>query len=290
MGAIRVGTSGFQFDDWKGSVYPEGMTNRLMLEFYEKELGFDTVEVNYTYYHLPSARTSEAMIKKTSPDFKFVIRSHKDMTHDIWEDKGKKVLKDNSQVFSQFKEGIKPMIQSGKLGCVLVQFPSFFWPNYNNFRYMEACKERLEDVPLVFEFRNQAWVRESAFNFLEQNNIGFCAVDEPHIPRLMRFVPRVTGDIAYVKLHGRNPKWFSAPKEERYNYLYSQEELNSFSNDITSMSGSATKSFVYSNNCPRGYALKNALMMKKLLGILKDLNVSQSYALRDVDLEDGKES
>ncbi|MDY6843422.1 MAG: DUF72 domain-containing protein [Thermodesulfobacteriota bacterium] len=92
--------------------------------FYEKELGFNTLEVNFTYYQLLSHKTTLGMVEKTSDGFEFIVRSHK-----IWADPKKKKKKDNTQVFEHFKEGIKPMIESGKLGCVLIQFPSFFLGN-----------------------------------------------------------------------------------------------------------------------------------------------------------------
>ncbi|MFH1625018.1 MAG: DUF72 domain-containing protein [Pseudomonadota bacterium] len=278
-GNIKVGTSGFQFQDWKGKVYPATIQNRDMLPFYEKELGFDTVEVNYTYYQLPSRKTSEGMIRKTSDKFEFVVRSHKEMTHDIWEDKTRKGFKDNGQVFARFKEGLVPMTESGRLGCVLIQFPSFFWPKKDNFEYMKLCQERLEGIPLVIEFRNRSWVGESTFRFLQENELGFCVVDEPELPRLMPLIPRSTSDIAYMRLHGRNTNWFDASREERYNYLYTEGEVRSFLPYVESLSEGKVRTFVFFNNCHAGFAAKNGLMMKKMLAIIEEYTPQQRKIL-----------
>lgn len=276
---IKVGTSGFHFKDWKGRVYPANIQNKDMLPFYEKELGFNTLEVNYTYYQLPSQKTSASMVKKTSDRFELVVRSHKEMTHEIWEDKTRKKITDNADVFAKFKEGITPMMESGKLGCVLIQFPSFFWPKKDNFDYMKLCLERLEGIPLVMEFRNKSWVRDSTFSFLQENNLGFCVVDEPQIPRLMPLVPQSTSNMAYMRLHGRNTDWFNASREERYNYLYSEDELRSFLPHVKSISKNKVKTFMFFNNCHAGFAVKNGLMMKNILGIIEKYSHQQRQVL-----------
>jgi len=85
LSKYRIGTSGYQFPDWFGTVYPPNLRQRNVLEYYANTLGLDTVEVNYTYYRLPSPRTSEAMARKVPDDFKFVVPSFSGMTHDIWE-------------------------------------------------------------------------------------------------------------------------------------------------------------------------------------------------------------
>lgn len=264
---VRIGTSGFSFQDWKGKVYPPTIKNRDMLSYYEKELRFDTLEVNFTYYTLPTTASINGMVNKTSQNFEFVVRSHKEMTHEIWEDRERKRIKDTSEVLKKFVYGLKPMIDQGRLGCILLQFPSFFWPNRQNHDYIVSCKEYLEDIPTVVEFRNRAWVRESTWSLLKDNNLGFCVVDEPSLPRLMPFVPKVTSEIAYIRFHGRNKNWFKASREERYNYLYSEEELKGFIPEIEKLHQDARKGYIMFNNCHAGSAVSNALQLKKIMGM-----------------------
>lgn len=275
---VKVGTSGYQFDDWFGTVYPARLNPRDVLEYYASALGMDTVEINYTYYRLPSAFTSEAMARKVPEGFEFAVRSFSGMTHEIW-DEGKNI-RDTSEVFRQFVEGIMPLREAGKLGPVLLQFPYSFWPNRQTYDYLRRCREMLEGFQVVVEFRNSAWMRPSAFALLKELGFGYCMVDEPQIKGLLPLVPRATGPTAYLRLHGRNPNWFRASKDERYDYFYSEQELDEILNKVKDVVKEAVKTYVYFNNCPRGQALQNALMFKKILGVLKSFNAAQSFALR----------
>ena len=261
---IKVGTSGFSFEDWKGSVYPAGLPQKEMLSFYEKELGFNVLEVNFTYYALPSQKSFEAMSKKTSGEFEFVVKAFRGMTHEI-RDKETGRMADNHEIFEKFKYSLVPLINDGKMGGVLAQFPYGFFPNRESFGYLERFKEEMADIPLAFEFRNQTWLRDSSFEFLQKNQIGFCIVDEPKLQKLMPYVPRVTSGIGYFRFHGRNPNWFRAPMEVRYNCLYNEDELKEFIPDIKGVSQKTAKTLVFFNNCYSGYAAKNAAQMAKLL-------------------------
>jgi uncharacterized protein YecE (DUF72 family) len=261
---IKIGTSGFSFQDWKGTVYPIGIRDREMLSFYEKELGFDVLEVNFTYYSLPSQKSFAAMSKKTSKSFEFVVKAFKGMTHEI-RDKETGALVDNHEIFEKFKFSLGPLIEDGKLGGVLAQFPYGFFPNRENLDYLQRFKEEMGEVSLVFEFRNQTWLREQTFQLLEKNGTGFCIVDEPKLPKLMSYLPRATSEIGYFRFHGRNPNWFNAPISVRYNYLYSEGELKEFIPDIKDISQKTTRTLVFFNNCYSGYAAKNAAQMAKLL-------------------------
>jgi uncharacterized protein YecE (DUF72 family) len=261
---IKVGTSGFSFPDWKGTVYPTGIQERDMLPFYEKELGFNVVEINFTYYTLPSQKSFAAMSQKTSRDFEFVVKSFKGMTHEIWDkETGGKI--DNQETFKKFKYSLVPLIAEKKLACVLAQFPYGFFPNPENFGYLQMFKEEMADVPLVFEFRNQVWLKERTFQFLEKNGMGFCVVDEPKLSQLMPYQPRATSEIGYFRFHGRNINWFNVPTSVRYDYLYSEKELKEFITDIKDISKKTTKTLIFFNNCHAGSAAKNAAQMAKLL-------------------------
>ena len=261
---IKVGTSSFSFPDWKGTVYPPGIRERDMLPFYERELGFHALEVNFTYYSLPSQKSFMAMAEKTSKEFEFVVKSFKGMTHEI-RDKETGALVNNQEVFKKFKYSLLPLIEGGKLSCVLAQFPYGFFPNRENYDYLERFRNEMTDIPLVFEFRNQVWLKEGTLQFLEKNGIGFCIVDEPKLPKLMPYFPRATSEIGYFRFHGRNTNWFNVPIKVRYDYLYSEEELRAFIPGIQDISKKTAKTLIFFNNCYSGSAAKNAAQMAKLL-------------------------
>jgi uncharacterized protein YecE (DUF72 family) len=261
---IKIGTSGFSFPDWKGTIYPADIQDKDMLSFYEKELGFNTVEINFTYYTLPSQKSFMAMSQKTSKDFEFVVKSFKGMTHEIWDKKtGTRI--DHQETFKKFKYSLVPLIEEKKLACVLAQFPYGFFPNRENLNYLGRFKGEMEDIPLVVEFRNQVWLKEETFQYLKKNGIGFCIVDEPKLPKLMPYFTKATADISYFRFHGRNSNWFNVPVSVRYDYLYSEGELKEFIPDIKDISKTTAKTLVFFNNCHAGSAAKNAAQMAKLL-------------------------
>jgi len=246
-----------------------------MLEYYAGVLGFDAVELNFTYYTMPVARTLESMLERTRADFEFVVRTHKGMTHEIWQDEKRTVLRDTTAAFVQFGEGIRPLVEAGRLGCVLVQLPVYFVPTPPNTDYLRRMPERLPGVRLVVEFRNRAWLREEAFRLLEETGMGYCVVDEPKLARLVPFVPRLTSDIAYFRFHGRNRNWFRATREERYDYLYTLAELEEFVAPVRTVGARARATFLFFNNCHAGAAARNALLMKQMLGLVTALNPEQ---------------
>jgi len=103
--------------------------------------------------------------------------------------------------------------------------------------------------------------------FLKENGLASCAVDEPKLPRLMPFVNEVTSSLGYLRFHGRNPNWLNAPVAARYDYLYTNEELEEFVPEARTMNSRAGKMFVFFNNCHAGSAVKNAGMFRKMLGL-----------------------
>jgi uncharacterized protein YecE (DUF72 family) len=261
---VKVGTSGFSFPDWKGTVYPKEIKDREMLVYYERELGFQVLEINFTYYTLPSQNSFVGMSKKTSEEFEFVVKCFKGMTHEIRDRKTGRIV-DNREIFDKFMYSLQPLIQEGKLGCILAQFPYSFFPNREDFAYLRFFGEQMGGVPLVMEFRNTYWLKDSTFSFLRDSGVGYCVVDEPKLPKLMPFVPRATSDLGYFRLHGRNRDWFNVPTSVRYDYLYSEEELKSFIQPIREIAEQTAKTLIFFNNCHGGSAARNAMELLRML-------------------------
>lgn len=245
-----------------------------LLEYYEQVLGFNAVELNFTYYQLPVPKTLESMLRRTSPGFIFVVRSHREMTHEIWSDESRTQLKETRNVFSQFRAGIAPLVNAGRLGCVLIQFPVYFALSPLTADYLTRLPEMMPGIRLVVEFRNRSWLHQDTFELLRRLHIGYCVVDEPKLPQLLPFEPHLTSDIAYFRFHGRNQNWFRADRAGRYNYLYSITELQQLLPQIESLAN-AEATFIFFNNCHAGDAARNALMLKQLLGLVDELSPEQ---------------
>ena len=263
MSSISIGTSGFSFDDWKGTVYPPHLKKEEWLNYYESELGFKALEINFTYYTLPSPRTLEGMSRKTSHDFAFVVKAFRGMTHDILP-RGNTTCADK-KIFEQFVIALQPLIDAGKLACVLAQFPYSFQPSDKTYAYLKRFKELLGALPLIIEFRNRKWLTEKTVHFLKEHTLGYCAVDEPRLPQLMPFYPAATSSIGYFRFHGRNTTWFNVPTSVRYDYLYSTAQIKEFITPLTMIAAKTEKVFAFFNNCHAGAAAHNAAMLISMI-------------------------
>lgn len=269
MHTVHLGTSGFSFKDWKGVVYPKNMKLQDALFYYQDELGFDCVEVNSTYYTLVAERSFAGMERKTHPEFRFVVKAYKGITHDPFDPrlKEKPSLSQAKEDVRKFLFSLGPLREKGKLGAVLLQFPVFFYPSERSREYLQECRRLFEGIPLVVEFRSRAWDKPWAFDFLRKESLAYCIVDEPRLPRLMPFIDEVTSDIGYMRFHGRNPHWFNVPVAERYHYLYSDRELKEFIPEIRKVSRDAKETYLFFNNCHAGLAAKNAITLRNMLGL-----------------------
>jgi uncharacterized protein YecE (DUF72 family) len=255
MGEIFVGTSGFSFTDWVGEVYPAGIKKQEMLPYYEQALGFKALEVNFTYYALPSKRTIESFMARTSPDFMFAVKAFKGMTHERGEDLSRQIR--------LFKEGVSPL--NGNMKALLFQFPYAFVPDRGNLDYLKLLREEFDGVDAIVEFRNARWLDERYMEILRGLSMGYCVVDEPRLKGLMPFYPSLTSDVGYFRFHGRNKAWFGTPVEVRYDYLYTRDELGESVAAVKKVAAKAGLTFVFFNNCHAGKAVKNAHMFVEML-------------------------
>ena len=258
---IRVGTSGFSYADWVGIFYPAGTGRHKMLSYYSKV--FSLVEIDFTYYRMPSFRTIAAMEQQTPGNFVFCVKTFKDLTHrrDLpgAEMKG---------LAGQFMTALSPLRDAGKLGCVLAQFPWSFKASPENFEFIAELQSALTGADLVIEFRNLDWVKEETFSFLRDFGLSFCCVDEPGLLGLFPPLGLATSEnLSYIRFHGRNSaKWWKHEEAwERYDYHYSQAELTEWLPKIKDLAGKTRDTYILMNNCHAGYAAQNAKLLMTLL-------------------------
>lgn len=257
MGSVLVGTSGFSYDDWKGHFYPEGIKKGDMLAYYAER--FAAVEVNSTFYVIPGAASFESMARRTPEGFDFTIKAYKELTHNPDADPA---------VFEQFAAALTPLKDAGKLGCVLAQYPWSFKKTAANMDKLRRLSDSFGDIPVVVEFRNSGWVGEDTLGLLKESRLGFCCVDEPRLKGLMPRAAVVTSPVGYVRFHGRNAaKWWQHEHAwERYDYLYSREELAEWLPQVEFVSSTAEKTYLFFNNHYKGQAAQNAAMFAEMLG------------------------
>ena len=253
---ILIGTSGYSYEDWIGNFYPEGTKKDKFLEFYSNK--FRAVEINFTYYQLPSLKVMEGLTKKSEGKVEFVIKANKVFTH--------RKEENLSDYADKFKYSLAPLQEKKVLGALLFQFPYSFHAKKENYDHIQIIRENFKDHEIVMEFRSKFWANENIYKFLNALKIGFVNVDEPELPNLMPRTDEVTSDIGYVRFHGRNKaNWWSGDNKSRYDYLYKKEELASWIPAIKKISKLTKKTFVFTNNHWQAKAVKNAKMIMEML-------------------------
>jgi uncharacterized protein YecE (DUF72 family) len=259
---IRVGTSGFSYVDWRGPFYPPDRRPAEFLAYYAAR--FDACELNFTYYRMPDARTLDRMVVKSEGRVEFTLKAFQAMTHS---------RDAPPEDVAAFTAALAPLREAGVFGGLLLQFPFSFKREAASEAYLESLAGRLREgwaeIPLVVEFRHRSWVAEDAYAWLRARALGFCCVDEPQVGNLMPPVAVSTGPLGYVRFHGRNAqKWWRHEKaSERYDYLYSDEELLKWLPRIRALESACAKTFVFFNN---HFQAKAAVNAHRLLELLRD--------------------
>lgn len=273
--SILVGTSGFSYDDWKGHFYPAKIRKEDMLAYYARV--FSVVEINSTYYRLPSALSMYQMTRKVPAGFEFTVKASSEMTH---------AERFQPEVFEQFRQVMEPLQAEGMLGCVLAQFPWGFRPGAASTAYLRAFRDELPEMPLVVEVRHRDWANDETLELFRSLDVGFCCVDEPRLDSLMPPMVATTSPIGYVRFHGRNrEKWFKHERSlERYDYFYSREELQEWAPKIEAVAAATRKAYVFFNNHNEGKAGQNARLMAELLRI--PLSLAPGAAQQELSLTD----
>ena len=255
-GRIYIGTSGYSFPDWTGVFYPPRLPKNEWLSYYSLE--FPAIEINATYYRLPPASTFAGMARRTPPEYPFWVKLPGEATH------GDNAL---DGVMLGFLEAIKPLHESGRLVGVLAQFPNSFRPVPRSLDKIRRLKELCATTELAVEFRRDDWQRPEIFGLLQSEGLVSVIVDLPKIAGLPVTHELVTSGIGYIRFHGRNSAaWYDPAKGDRYDYEYSLEELKLFAELALRVDEKANATFIFFNNCHMGQAVKNARMLRELLG------------------------
>ena len=296
MGQVLVGTCSWTDPTLIGSgrFYPASAKSAEdRLRFYAGEFGI--VEVDSSYYAMPAEQTARLWVERTPDDFVFDIKAFrlftehptpvKSLPRDVRDalpssigEKPSLYRRDLpaevvSELWSRFESALLPLDSAMKLGVVLFQFPPWFHPGTRQMEYILSCKERLPQYRLAVEFRQHLWLRdfngEQTIDFLRRNNLSFVCVDEPQgFKSSVPPVAEATSDIGIIRFHGRNTETWEKKGlsvQERFNYLYSEEELQEWAPRIRQLASGTRQVHVLFNNNYGDQAVTNGRQMRLLL-------------------------
>ena len=268
---ILIGTSGYDYPEWKGEFYPQDLKRKDFLQFYATQ--FNALEVNNTFYNMPTAERLLSFNDRSSGLLKFSIKANRLLTHEIdrnWQ-----------AAAADFLAAVAPLAEKASLCAVLFQFPQSFHYTDENRIYLAKLISFFQGLPLVVEFRHVEWIRESVLSGLEHRGTSLCFCDMPQLKALpdgKTIKAPFVGPIAYIRLHGRNADaWYSNESSQnaengnasngsfRYTYDYSDSELAEFVPVIHSAQITGKKPVVFFNNHPNGSGARNAGKLKELL-------------------------
>jgi len=240
MRSVRIGCSGWNYDDWRGRLYPEGLAKRHWLGRYAER--FDTVEVNSTFYRLASKDAVRRWVEETPPDFLFALKASRYLTH-------VRRLRDIGQGIERYYERIEPLLGTGKPGPIVWQFPATF---RRDDALLARALAQLPEGRHCFEFRHESWFDEEIYGLLRAHGAALVIGDHPKWPFQAH---ELTADWTLLRLHhGRRGR--------RGNY--SRSELDTWARRIAGWRRRA-EVLVYLNNDWEGFAVENALYLKRRL-------------------------
>lgn len=258
---IRIGPAGWSYKDWEGVVYPLKPGAKFDPLSYLARF-FDTIEINSSFYRPPTASTTNSWAKRVThnKDFTFTAKLHRVFTHE----RGTATAEDTRA----FRVGMDVLAGAGRLGAILVQFPWSFKNTDEDRLFLTKLINRFNVYPLVIEIRHASWNTPAIYEELSELGVGICNIDQPLFKKSIKPAALTTSPVGYVRLHGRNyQNWFreQAPRDERYNYLYSVEELDPWITRIREVAKQAKETYVITNNHFLGKAVVNALEIKSVL-------------------------
>jgi uncharacterized protein YecE (DUF72 family) len=259
---ILIGPAGWSYADWNGILYPAHRPRGFHEAAYLAQF-FDTIEINTSFYSPLRPDFAAQWIERISanPRFLFTAKMWQRFTHEM----GATAADEKS-----VRAGFDVLREAHCLGAVLLQYPFSFHHTPENLARLKHTLETFADYPLVVEVRHSSWVVPEFFHILHERRVGFCNIDQPLIGRSVKPGERVTSALGYVRLHGRRyDTWFGdepdLPSHERYNYLYSEQELEPWVKRIQHVSTGTETTFVVTNNHFEAKGVVNALQLIHML-------------------------
>ena len=271
--SIRFGTAGWSYKDWEGIFYPSGMQHRKIHPLEYLARFFDTTEINTSFYGPLKPELVKLWCRKVAavnPRFLFTAKLYRAFTHSptaVMEPTSAATIRPTDEDEIRTREGLDALGGQGRLGALLIQFPVSFKNTSLNREYLERLLRQFIEYPRVVEVRDSSWNNEETLAAFTLKNVAFCNIDQPLLGRSLGPTEHVTAPIAYVRLHGRNySEWFDSDnRNDRYNYLYKERELEGWQERIENVAEKAQTTYVITNNHFESKAGVNALELKAMV-------------------------
>ncbi len=283
MSRILIGTSGYDYPEWRGIFYPSDLKRSDFLQYYASQ--FNALELNNTFYNMPTAGRMLSFYEKSKGRLQFSVKANRLLTHEAGADWTLQA--------KAFRDAVNPLLEKASLCAVLFQFPQSFHYTKENRIYLAKLLQEFPGFPLVVEFRHNEWIKPSVIEGLESRSASLCYCDMPdlkYLPNIATVIPEpnvvpepigvpepVEGphspsstSLFYLRLHGRNSEaWYSTSTTQnassRYTYDYTDDELSQFVPVIQTAVLTGRRPVVFFNNHPNGSGARNAGKLKDLL-------------------------
>ncbi|AXG99036.1 DUF72 domain-containing protein [Deinococcus wulumuqiensis] len=254
---VYIGCGGYTNEDWTapGLIY-EGVKKDAFLETYAEH--FDAVELNSSFYAIPGLKAFEGMVRKSGGRVRFAVKLNKVFTHD---------RAPGDTDFDRMLQSPEPLREAGVMGPYLAQFPYSFHRTADNRKYLAMLTERFAGHELAVELRHASWDKPEVREGMGEFGVIWVSPDYPPVGGMPEPQVHVTGDVGYLRLHGRNREtwWEGQSASERHDYRYNRAEMDEWAEKIAAVAGELSELYVYFQNTTKGHALKNIPMLREAL-------------------------
>jgi uncharacterized protein YecE (DUF72 family) len=270
-GQVYVGIAGWSYKDWEDVVYPATLKGAERLAYLSQF--FDLVEIDTSFYRPITPSMGQQWcraVETVNPNFVFTAKLYRAFTHSPAsevEPTSAETIHATRADELHAKAGFDSIASRGRLGAVLAQFPISFKSTNENRKYVEKLVSHFSIYPLALEIRHASWNEPRILDWLVGLGVGLCNIDQPLLGRAIRPAAEATSSIGYIRLHGRNYRqWFAGTNvRDRYNYLYSERELEEWKSRTEEVAAKTKVTFVVANNHNLGKAAVNALELAHML-------------------------
>lgn len=253
---IWLGTSGYSYDDWVGPFYPPGTRAGRMLAHYARH--FPLVELNFTYYRLPTPVMLARLAEQTPAGFQFVVKMTRSLSHE-----------QSARELEAFRRAVDELQRRESLAGVLCQFPQAVHDTAKHRAWVELLGREFTGYRLAVEFRHHSWARAEVSKWLGEQAVELVSVEVPDLPGLFPRGLVWSGPRVYVRFHSRSPEnWYGSDKD-RYDYHFEDATLEEWIAALRHVAQQADRVLLLFNNCQRGQAAANAQRMRELLARLE---------------------